>query len=139
MSGIKLDSKSFILFSRLLISLLTIVMTCYFLSYFSNCLKCSFRSNCSLRFNFRLISFVEEYQRVCVGQVRVILVSIHCFDKSRSALLSHCSEYHWKDWIFNNDKVNNNDIDILWCHLQPFEKNFSKTTLNSSQYFLKEI
>ena len=44
-------------------------------------------------------------------------------------------QYHWGDWIFNNDKDNNNDINILWCDLQPFGENFIKTALSSSQLF----
>ena len=60
-------------------------------------------------------------------------------DKSWSDIWSHRSEYHWKDYIFNNDKDNNNDIDILRCELHLFENIFSKTALSYSRFFLKEI
>ena len=58
-------------------------------------------------------------------------------DKSWSDIWSHRSEYHWKDYIFNNDKDNNNDIDILRCELHLFENIFSKTALSCSRFFFK--
>ena len=58
-------------------------------------------------------------------------------DKSWSDIWSHRSEYHWKDYIFNNDKGNNNDIDILRCELHLFENIFSKTALSCSRFFFK--
>ena len=63
----------------------------------------------SLSLQFRVYFVCWRISKiVCRKSTRDFGKSLYeTLDKSWSDIWSHRSEYHWKDWVFNNDKENN--------------------------------